>query len=54
MCEVCYLAFTTCFLRQQLFLTVQSEVLPKFGYEGTSLGVYKMMGDMKPYVQAPC
>ncbi|CAE7602347.1 tycA [Symbiodinium sp. CCMP2456] len=39
--------------RQQLFLTVQSEVLPKFGYEGTSLGVYKMMGDMKPYVQEP-
>ena len=41
-------------LRQKLFLTVQSQVLPKFGYEGTSLGVYKMMGDMKPYVQATC
>mmetsp|Transcript_30803 Transcript_30803/g.57746 ORF Transcript_30803/g.57746 Transcript_30803/m.57746 type:complete len:335 (+) Transcript_30803:50-1054(+) len=37
--------------RQKLFLTVQSDVLPRFGYEGTSLGVYKMMGDMNPYVQ---
>ena len=39
------------FCRQKLFLTVQSEVLPRYGYEGSSNGVYKMMGDMKPYIK---
>lgn len=39
--------------RQKLFLTVQSEVLPRYGYEGSSNGVYKMMGDMKPYIKDP-
>lgn len=39
--------------RQKLFLTVQSKVLPRYGYEGTSNGVYKMMGDMKPYIKDP-
>ena len=40
-------------MRQKLFLTVQSKVLPRYGYEGTSNGVYKMMGDMKPYIKDP-
>eukprot|EP00435_Cladocopium_sp_Y103_P027343 s4606_g6.t1 len=41
------------FERQKLFLTVQIEVLPRYGYEGSSNGVYKMMGDMKPYIKDP-
>lgn len=36
--------------RQQLFLTVQSKVLPKYGFEGSQPGVLKMMGAMGPFV----
>lgn len=39
--------------RQELFLMVQSEILPKYGFEGTTSGVYKMMGDMGPFVDDP-
>lgn len=38
-------------LRQKLFLKVQMRVLPRYGYEGSSSGVYKMMGDMRPFIK---
>eukprot|EP00931_Biecheleriopsis_adriatica_P041521 TRINITY_DN23721_c0_g1_i1.p1 TRINITY_DN23721_c0_g1~~TRINITY_DN23721_c0_g1_i1.p1 ORF type:complete len:364 (-),score=91.51 TRINITY_DN23721_c0_g1_i1:33-1040(-) len=37
--------------RQKLFLTVQSTVLPRYGFTGDAKGVYTMMADMKPYIQ---
>jgi len=39
--------------RQELFLSVQSVVLPKYGFEGTAGGVYRMMGAMGPFVADP-
>merc|ERR1712217_922530 len=39
--------------RQNLFLTVQKRVLPKYGFEGTVSGVYKMMGAMGPFLKDP-
>jgi len=39
--------------RQELMLEVQSVVLPRYGYEGSRAGVYKMMADMGPYVSRP-
>jgi len=39
--------------RQKLFLKVQMRVLPRYGYEGSSSGVYKMMGDMRPFIKEP-
>lgn len=39
--------------RQELFLQVQSKVLPKYGFEGTLAGVYTMMGGMGPYIKDP-
>lgn len=39
--------------RQQLFLTVQREVLPKYGFEGTLNGVFKLMGATQPFVDDP-
>jgi len=35
--------------RQTLFLTVHGAVLPRFGFEGTMQGVYRMMSAMKPF-----
>lgn len=37
-------------LRQELFMSVQSLVLPLYGFEGTTRGVYKMMAAVGPYV----
>eukprot|EP00913_Durusdinium_trenchii_P003563 g3295.t1 len=39
--------------RQELMLEVQSVVLPKYGFEGSRAGVYKMMAAMGPYVEQP-
>mmetsp|Transcript_146870 Transcript_146870/g.258861 ORF Transcript_146870/g.258861 Transcript_146870/m.258861 type:complete len:263 (+) Transcript_146870:127-915(+) len=39
--------------RQQLFLTVQKEVLPKYGFEGTLNGVFKLMGASQPFINDP-
>eukprot|EP00931_Biecheleriopsis_adriatica_P085263 TRINITY_DN5959_c0_g1_i1.p1 TRINITY_DN5959_c0_g1~~TRINITY_DN5959_c0_g1_i1.p1 ORF type:complete len:350 (+),score=84.67 TRINITY_DN5959_c0_g1_i1:272-1321(+) len=39
--------------RQELMLEVQSDVLPKYGFEGSRAGVYKMMGAMGPFVEEP-
>jgi len=39
--------------RQKLFLTVQGAVLPRYGFEGTQRGVYKMMGEWGPFVEDP-
>lgn len=39
--------------RQELMLEVQSLVLPKYGFEGSRAGVYKMMAAMGPYVERP-
>jgi len=39
--------------RQELMFNVQKEVLPKYGFEGSRAGVYKMMGAMGPYVEEP-
>mmetsp|Transcript_62045 Transcript_62045/g.116009 ORF Transcript_62045/g.116009 Transcript_62045/m.116009 type:complete len:443 (-) Transcript_62045:77-1405(-) len=39
--------------RQELMLEVQSIVLPKYGFEGSRAGVYKMMAAMGPYVERP-
>lgn len=39
--------------RQNLFLTVQRIVLPKYGFEGTLPGVYQMMGAMGPFLKDP-
>lgn len=38
-------------LRQDLMLEVQSEILPKYGFEGTPAGVYKMFGAMAPFIK---
>ncbi|CAJ1363932.1 unnamed protein product [Effrenium voratum] len=38
--------------RQELMLEVQSVVLPKYGFEGSRAGVYKMMAAMGPYAAA--
>lgn len=38
--------------RQALCLTVQSQVLPKYGFEGTPRGVVQMMKAMDPYSHA--
>jgi len=37
--------------RQKLTLSVQEKVLPKFGFEGTLSGVYKLMGALGPWVE---
>uniref|UniRef100_A0A7S4SL03 Protein C10 n=1 Tax=Alexandrium monilatum TaxID=311494 RepID=A0A7S4SL03_9DINO len=39
--------------RQELFLSVQSLVLPKYGFDGTPSGVYRMMGAMGSFVEDP-
>jgi len=39
--------------RQELFLSVQSVVLPSYGFEGSQSGVYKMMGAMGPFINDP-
>lgn len=39
--------------RQQLFLTVQSKTLPKYGFEGTGKGVIKMFTAMGPFLKDP-
>lgn len=39
--------------RQELFLTVQKEVLPKYGFEGTLNGVFKLMGATQPFINDP-
>lgn len=36
--------------RQQLFLTVQAPILPKYGFEGGLAGVFKMMSAMRPFI----
>jgi len=37
--------------RSKIFLTVQSQVLPRYGFEGSPKGVINMMADMKPYIK---
>mmetsp|Transcript_86097 Transcript_86097/g.191785 ORF Transcript_86097/g.191785 Transcript_86097/m.191785 type:complete len:508 (-) Transcript_86097:101-1624(-) len=39
--------------RQELFLTVQRPLLPKYGFEGSQQGVFKMMGAMGPFLKDP-
>lgn len=39
--------------RSKVFLTVQRRVLPRFGFEGSPAGVFKMMGAMQPYIKDP-
>jgi len=39
--------------RKELLLTVQREVLPRYGFEGSLAGVFKMMGAMGSYVKDP-
>merc|ERR1712048_1219965 len=39
--------------RQELFLLVQSKVLPKYGFKGSHAGVYKMMAAMGPFINDP-
>jgi len=39
--------------RQELFLSVQSTVLPKYGFEGTLEGVFRMMGAMGRFLDDP-
>lgn len=40
-------------LRQELFLSVQSRVLPKYGFEGSQDGMFKMMGVVGPFLNDP-
>merc|ERR1712176_300327 len=37
--------------RQELFLTVQAQVLPQYGFEGTVVGVHHMIGAMSPFIK---
>jgi len=39
--------------RQELFLSVQSVILPKYGFEGTLAGVYRMLGAMGAFIEDP-
>eukprot|EP00930_Biecheleria_cincta_P046867 TRINITY_DN32397_c0_g1_i1.p1 TRINITY_DN32397_c0_g1~~TRINITY_DN32397_c0_g1_i1.p1 ORF type:complete len:348 (+),score=75.86 TRINITY_DN32397_c0_g1_i1:141-1184(+) len=39
--------------RAKIFLTVQRLVLPRYGFEGSPAGVFKMMGAMQPYLKDP-
>eukprot|EP00931_Biecheleriopsis_adriatica_P048613 TRINITY_DN28104_c0_g1_i2.p1 TRINITY_DN28104_c0_g1~~TRINITY_DN28104_c0_g1_i2.p1 ORF type:complete len:100 (-),score=21.85 TRINITY_DN28104_c0_g1_i2:47-346(-) len=39
--------------RNDLFLTVQSLVLPRYGFEGTPKGVMQMMSAYAPHSQSP-
>lgn len=39
--------------RQNLMLSVQSRVLPRYNFEGSMIGVYKMLGACKPWVDDP-
>lgn len=36
--------------RQRLFLLVQAPILPKYGFEGSLAGVFKMMTAMQPFI----
>jgi len=39
--------------RQELFFAVQCQVLPRYGFEDTQEGVYKMMAAMGPFLNDP-
>lgn len=39
--------------RQNLMLEVQRLILPRYGFEGSRVGVFKMMAAMGPYVERP-
>lgn len=39
--------------RQRLLLSVQRQVLPRYGFEGTRTGVLKMMGQMGSFIEDP-
>jgi len=39
--------------RQKLLLSVQSLVLPKYGFEGSQSGVHRMMSEWGPFLQDP-
>jgi len=39
--------------RNELLLTVQSQVLPEYGFEGTSAGVMKVISAFAPYSERP-
>lgn len=39
--------------RQEVFLSVQSMIIPKYGFEGTAAGVLSMMGAMGPFISDP-
>mmetsp|Transcript_50144 Transcript_50144/g.160463 ORF Transcript_50144/g.160463 Transcript_50144/m.160463 type:complete len:356 (-) Transcript_50144:100-1167(-) len=39
--------------RQDLFFAVQCQVLPRYGFEETQEGVYKMMAAMGPFIKDP-
>lgn len=39
--------------RQKLMLSVQAKILPRYGFEGSLAGLYKMMAACGPYVEDP-